>query len=58
MYMCVRCRNPVFPVAKGYYRTLRRHLIFEEPYPCFVKDLVLGGLGGLQLRYEPGNERL
>ena len=23
-----------------------------------VKDLVLGGLGGLQLRYEPGNERL
>lgn len=35
MYMCVRCRNPVFPVAKGYYRTLRRHLIFEEPYPCF-----------------------
>ena len=23
-----------------------------------VKDLVLGGFGGLQLRYEPGNERL
>ena len=23
-----------------------------------VKDLALGGLGGLQLRYEPGNEPL
>ena len=25
---------------------MRRHLIFEEPYPCLgVKDLVLGDLG-------------
>ena len=25
----------LFPVAKGYYRTVRRHLIVEETYPCF-----------------------
>ena len=59
MYMCLGAETLYFPSPKDitvpcvgilYLRNLTLVL--------GVKDLVLLGLRGLQLRYEPGNERL